>query len=539
MLPLRLIRILCAAPFGVLLTFPIPACAYPVSSLLTEMVESQAPGTWLRVNQNQFQDVWTPKAQRSSPGAGSPKYVISAWSGGGYDSNTGDFYVWGGDNGTYSGNEVYRWRAASLSWERLSLPSAIKSFQAASGKKMWTTVDGVDNTPISGETFDNVVFLPNVNRLAIMGGNAYPGNGLQYFREDRLTRAGPYFFDPTKADANKVGGITGSHVNPGAFPDVVGGEMWQNRQSIHTSAGLIGPKSLGGGVSAVTSIDGKDVVFVGETGKGRHGRLFKYTVNSLNPSEDVWEVVGTMGKNTFSGTGVGAYDPTRNIFLRTAKRTFRELDEATGLYVKRTTAALMYWDLNNAGPNNPRIRIPWETLIGDALPYTNTFGMDYDPVTDAFYIWAGTNDVWILKPPQTFGPTGWIVQRLTPDPIGPIATSSKYPMVYGKWNYMSGLGAFMGVANSITGDVWVYKPQLGEFSVDGLDFAGSEIALYERMRTSAYPVADTAATGVPEPSTLLLLVIGMAALLRRGQISVSGHSGAPPMSACGVIAPVM
>src|SRR5574338_1537364 len=177
---------------------PASVLAYPVDSILGDMIEAQQPGTWLKVNTNQFQNVWTPTAQRSSPGTGSPRYVISAWSGGGYDSNTGDFYVWGGDNGTYSGNEVYRWTASNLSWQRLSLPSAIKpGFIYPNGMTQWTTVDGVDRAPISGETFDNVVYLPTVKRLAVIGGNAYPGNGLQYNREDGYTRAGPYFFDPS------------------------------------------------------------------------------------------------------------------------------------------------------------------------------------------------------------------------------------------------------------------------------------------------------------------------------------------------------
>lgn len=500
--------------FCALAVSPSVAFAYPISSPLVDMVEAQQPGTWLRVNQNYFQDVWTPVAQRPKPGSGTPKYVISAWSGGGYDPNTGDFYVWGGDNGTYTGNEMYRWTASSLSWERLSLPSANTYTYTETGKKMWTTVDGVDNSPISGETFDNVVFLPGVNRLAIIGGNAYPGGGLQYFREDRLTRAGPYFFDPSKGDAEKVGGITGSQVAPAVFPDVVGGNMWENRQSIHTEAGIVGARYLQGGATAATTIDGKDVVFVSEQGKGG-AKLFKYTVNSLDPEEDQWEVVGVTGKTTYSGTGVGAYDTTRNIFVRTGKRTYTVYDETADAYVKRTTGSLMYWDLNKSGPTNARVAILPSSLIGDELPPTSTFGMDYDPITDAYYLWAGTNEVWILRPPASLGPQGWSVERLAPEPVGPTWSSASLPMIYGKWNYMDGLGAFMGVAHSLTGDVWIYKPLLSDFdavAAEFLDLAGTGVSSFESYAVNRSAVLISRSF-LSEPGVLLLVGVAIAVLL--------------------------
>lgn len=477
------------------------AVAYPINTPLADLVDSQEPGTWLRVNQNQFRNVWTPTAQRSSPGAGSPRYVISAWSGGGYDTNTGDFYVWGGDNGTYSGNEVYRWTASTLNWERLSLPSAITYSYTASGKKLWHTVDGTDHAPISGETFDNVVFLPNVNRLAIIGGNAYPGGGKQYYREDGVTRAGPFFFDPTKGSPNKVGGTTGSHVNPAAFPNVVGGNMWENRQSIHTDAGIVGPRYLQGGVSAVTTIDGKDVVFAAEQGKGGYGRLFQYTVNSLDAAEDQWKLVGVMGKSTYSGTGVGAYDPTRNIFMRTAAKN--------GM-------SLMYWDLSKAGPTNSIVYIHPDSLLGDYLPLTGKFGMDYDPVSDAYYLWAGTGELWKLLPPAQLGPTGWKVERIFPQAVGPTLAGSYFSGVYGKWNYMEGLGAFMGVIHDLTGDVWIYKPISSDFSLDAqsldsllLTAQGDQNFDVFSAETEAPPPDEVFITplSVPEPGTLALLAL--------------------------------
>ena len=501
------------------LLYPCIAFAYPVDSPLVAMVEAQEAGTWMRVNQNEFRNVWTPTAQRSSPGAGSPRYVISAWSGGGYDSNTGDFYVWGGDNGTYSGNEVYRWTASTLSWERLSLPSAITYSYTATGKKHWHTVDGTDHSPISGETFDNVVYLPGIKRLAVMGGNAYPGAGKQYMREDGVTRAGPFFFDPAKADANKVGGLTGSHVNPTLFPDVLGGNMWENRQTIQTSAGIVGPRFMQGGVSAATTIDGKDVAFVAEQGKGGYGRLFKYTVESEDASQDRWELVGVLGKKTYSGDGVGAYDSSRNMFLRTAKTTHTVYDEITGTYVKKALTSFMFWDLNNPGATNTLQFIHPDSILGDKLALTSKHGMDYDPITDAYYLWAGTQELWKLKPPEGISTVGWSIERIFPEAAGPTLTGAKFTGVFGKWNYMDGLGAFMGVAHDLTGDVWIYKPTATELLMDDDSINTLFARSYSEglIASAATPFnEDGLSESVPEPNTLALLGLALLALWHLG-----------------------
>ncbi len=70
---------------------------------------------------------------------------------------------------------------------------------------------------------------------------------------------GPYFWDPTGADPSKVGGLTGSHANPIAFPNVVGGEMWQNRQK------TTGPTDFLRGTSAYLNSNGNDVVYTTDT----------------------------------------------------------------------------------------------------------------------------------------------------------------------------------------------------------------------------------------------------------------------------------
>lgn len=427
------------------------------ASPLSELIDAMPPNSWVEANLNRFDEVWPEQSQIIH---GQPSSVILSWTGAAWDPNADDLYIWGGDNLPYAGNEVYRWRGSTLRWERVSLASDMQEIvPPASGKKQWIPVDGVDNAPAAAETFDLVTFLPLVNRLAVIGGNAYPGNGLQYYREDGITRTGPYFWNPGMADGDKVGGTTGSQVNADLHPSTLGGHMWENRQSVETlEAGLVGPASLANGVTDYATIDGKDVVFVGEY--AGPGKLYKYTVNSLAPGDDTWEVVGTKLGVSYSGSGAGAYDSQRNAFVRLAN------------------TKLMVWDLNNAGPTNPGYQVMALQPDGQVFTPDKKWGIGFDDLRGFYVLWYGSEDIWKLQPPPGgFSASGWTACKIDvpgtrpPPVLDEVFPKLSYAGVFGKWNYMSDYGTFIGVINPYSGRVWIYKPAAtadGDVNQDGV-----------------------------------------------------------------------
>jgi len=239
-------------------------------------------------------------------------------------------------------------------------------------------------------------------------------------------------WDPSKADPDKVGGLTGSQVNPALFPDVVGGEMWENRETLDSAEHQ--GRSMVSGTTDYARIGGVDVVFVNDS----HS-LFKYTVPDVNDaSQDTWEILGTVW-DTYSGPGAGAYDPDRNMYVRTSNTEFT------------------YWDLDTPGPGNRNVSfVPTDT--SGEFTLSQLWGMEYDPARQHFVLWRGDASVWYLNPPEQPSAAGWtLVEAAAPTQAAPVLPFS-FTGVYGKWDYVEKHDVFLGVADPFTGDVWAYKP---------------------------------------------------------------------------------
>ena len=278
-----------------------------------------------------------------------------------------------------------------------------------------------------------------MDRVAIVGCSR---EGLTFRNPLTGDATGPYFWDPAKADANKVSGATGSQVNPAAFPNVVGGQMWQNRDNFPDDTGL----GLGG-VTAYVNRDGKDVVYF----SGQRDNLWRYTVQDLNPASDTWELIGRRPWSGVDSDGAGALDPTREIFVKTLSAN-----------------SFGFWDVGAraVSPENRENEI-FPTLVSGAPAIDfRDFGMQYDPALRAFLLWGGNSEIWQLDPPANLDPdgdgiqseaSGWALRRIVPAGTGPTLPAN-YTGVFGKWVYLPEERAYLGVIDPFSGDVFLYKP---------------------------------------------------------------------------------
>lgn len=400
---------------------------------LTDIEENQ----WVRLNDNHFQDVWTPEPQRPFVNderffSGIPHSVIAAWSSMAWDSNRWHLIFWGGGHANYTGNEVYRWNANTLLWERASLPSEIEQVDPSVNENWFATVGGIFDAPISSHTFDNSEFLPIADRFITFGGASYT-LGWSFNHTDLITQnTGPYLWNPSRADANKTGGWDGTQVNPEQFPDVQGGVMWENRDNWPQSS----PNIIVDIIEETTAYaeeNGKDVIFF-----TMNQQLYKYTLNEIaDADQDSYEIIGFSNAFTYSGQGAGAYDPTRKLYVRTSG------DE------------IVFWDLNESNP------ITTKAIVSNPdqfdLKRLFEYGMDFDSRRSRFLLWGGGQDVWALNPPVNSLRNVWQLRKIRePGKLNELELG--FVGILGKWKYIAELDIFLGVADSLTGDVWAYKP---------------------------------------------------------------------------------
>ncbi len=395
-----------------------------------QSIISNAPeNSWIKVNINNFSDVWVPEELRNPiPSYSGPSGVIRAWSSFAWDSNRGDLLLFGGGHANYAGNEVYRWRGSTQEWELASLPSKVV------GPSNLT-----EGAPQSSHTYDNSVFLPIADRFMTLGGAAYQSGN--YFvaknADGTLRRTGPYFFDPSKADPNKVGGGDGTGVDPNS----PGGNMWENRD-IYAKPGFM-PNRAPGSVEGTTDyalIDGKETIFIsGVDGGGSEQRLSSLTITDYNdPSLDVWQDLGVNFYGS-GGKGAGAYDPINKIYIK----TYGAANQFT------------FWDLANPGLGNRNVLVNAEVPANFNM--AGQYGFEYDPDRNRFLLWGGGDEVFQLNVGEKNG-TNWVVSQLFPSLTGGMPAETVETGVLGKWHYAPDLGVFVGLEGPSEGNVWFYKP---------------------------------------------------------------------------------
>lgn len=443
-----IVTALCALVCALL---PAQARAQATPANLLNIIQAAPEGEWRRVNLNSFSDVWTPSALRPI-GAPYPSSIIEAWSSFAWDSTRGELWIFGGGHANYSGNDTYRWRASTQLWERASLPSEMVSMNIPNRTDYFQAIDGPDNAPVAAHTYDNNLYLPRIDRFITFGGGGYNHGGpfLKKSSATTVRATGPYLFDPTRADGNKVGGTTGSHVTRnGPFPEIVGGSMWSNRDvPANPQASALFPIGHLNGSTAYAEENGKDVVYIAAmTGWATSPDLYRYVINDVNnPLADTLTRVGSVWNgNPAADQSASAYDPVRKLFVR----------------LGNARVPIVYWNLGGAvGPGNLDI-VAAPVVQGGTFDFdeARNFGLDYDPRRDAFLAWGGGGTVWELLAPDRTGTGNWLLRKLAqPQQATPPALPASHTGVLGKWKYAPNLDAFIALEGFSAGNIWVYKP---------------------------------------------------------------------------------
>jgi Ca2+-binding RTX toxin-like protein len=418
---------------------------------LLQLLMNAPEGSWVKINLNEFSDVWTPLEQRPPLGYNNPAKLLFAWSSMAWASNRNQLIFWGGGHANYAGNEVYRFDVRTRLWQRASLPSAIHN---PLGDKQFFAIDGPDSAPTAAHTYDNQEFLPLADRFITFGGAKF-NCCIQWVLLDGVTPTGPYLWDPSRSGEDMVGGTTGSQVYPAQFPDVIGAQMWDNRDTVvNRGIGATRPAKFVNGTTAYMPYGGHDAVYVSES-PTTGGRLFQYIVRDPDdPRQDEWRLIGVKGRAGYSDQGAGAFCPSCNLFVRTAN--------------SGGSNVLAAWDVSKAGPQNSHVNIYPADTTGE-FRLTRDHGMDFDSQREVFALWDGGPDVWYIHPAAITEPSSWRVAR------GPVREDMPTPLksdgnltqgsrtkesngILGKWKYAPRYDVFLGVENAVTGDIWAYKP---------------------------------------------------------------------------------
>lgn len=176
------------------------------STRAADPLEALRPGEWYEVPNSHLRAVLpSPKPP------GDPRMIMWAWNGGTYDTVRDALILpAGGGHEDYGGNEVYAFSIGSLSWQRLTDPSAAPIYPDEQGRE-----EAPDGRPASRHNYSGVAFLADVDKVFITGGSLWsPAGG---------GSAGAWTFDVPSRTWQRRADAPGSQVTAMAAYDPVSG----------------------------------------------------------------------------------------------------------------------------------------------------------------------------------------------------------------------------------------------------------------------------------------------------------------------------
>ena len=437
----------------------------PANNPLLAIIEAMPEQSWQKVNTNLISAAWTPYSKSLSGDSDNQAAVIGAWSSFAWDTENGGIILFGGGHANTGNNAVLLWDSATLQWRAGSLPTKIE-YHPEITDQTWLTVD--PDSPQSSHCYDNNLFLAISKRFLTFGGSCYNATGIfRRLRDGNLVSAGPFCFDPAKADANKVGGITGSGVDP----NDLGSGAWQNRDIwLNLPDEDLTNSNFIAGTTDTYIEDGKDVVLF-----QNYSGIYKYTINSVDTlTTDTIVIVA--GQPYWGDQGAGAYNPYSKLYVKTGSPTL-----------------FSYWDLRDSliGPNNPIHNFnPDVNNVGAniSIQDVNATGFEFDAVRNQFFLNKGGDFVYTLREPRNAD--GWIFDIDNPEETtgpgngAPNNATDLSGGILGKWkkakgkNGSPGFDVFVLLKVPSQGNVWIYKPK-------------------DSVNPNTYNIVDTITVSVP------------------------------------------
>ncbi|OYV83376.1 MAG: hypothetical protein B7X04_04475, partial [Parcubacteria group bacterium 21-54-25] len=326
--------------------------------------------------------------------------VVTAWSGGTFDTNSDSLIVWGGGHGDYWGNEIYSFNVDTLKWTRLTDPY-LPAQNYAFGTGAAVNPDG---TPDSRHSYGGLAYLPNQNALWLTGGSTWrSGNGTASTMEFNFGTS------QWNSVANSPQGTTDLS---SAYDPVTGnvyaywcGWLWEYSPSSNTwSTKTQGPCYSDGIVSAIDPVHQK-MIIIG------NGQAF------------IYDIAHGGGIQNLSATGAGASA------MMNAYAPGLAYDSAIGELVGWAGGGSVYaLDLSGAQPTWKDVSaVSSNTVSPPATSAHGTYGRwQYAPSVNAFVVVNGADqNVYFYKVSSGGGSiTPTPTPTPTPQPSTPAPTLS-------------------------------------------------------------------------------------------------------------------
>lgn len=420
---------------------------------------------WVQVNLNSFYDVPIPTANLpTAPNSlGNRGSVIYAWSSFAFDERRGWLVLYGGGHANYYGDELYIWKGDSGLWERGSLPSKVDFNDAAA-------VIISKDAPQSSHTYSNNVYLPVNDMFCTYGGAATPSGGpmqeLVTADPRVLRRTGPWCFDTSLADPDKVGGGNGT----GYDVTSLGTNAWYDRiDSIGSGTYPLGTLAHGGGATVTYQEGGSDVaVFTMDSGSG-FPAWYKYVFGDIRSggTDTITKIGVTSAGVMFDGWGV--YDPVRQVMMRNAVRMSGTTSDIVSLHIptgnstKQVTGIQL---IDEAGADFPLNE--WDSGTSSWVRESH-YGAAMDTDNDRLWLWRGDVDTpgrtYYVQLPAFDPVTGWASTIWTVHPVNPTGLTPRgnhIQGVLGKLRYVPALKSLIALdSTTITNvddpGVWLFK----------------------------------------------------------------------------------